>query len=374
MTKWKATVTLPAHPFEVEVDAASEDEAVSEARGQMLSVASVEVEEVIPPTPAYSSAEPPPPGVTPIGPSYFTKDLRDYLPDSIPTEANSAAMTRNAFQAQPTHSDNVDTNWGVPVYYGRAVDPRWTIAQIDSGQTRGYTKDALGKQLHIPADFRPAGGSDGSGDQNFNVWDQVPDANGQTWYWVFRLGDAGFINRTNRTLRVYRAVRHEVGSDFFSYVDEPPPVHPPLRADDLRADSVSSMSELEVYCVAEGPVGWFEDSSAQGRKPCATADSALLRFGDVLFLDMTDAEIDARNTTAAGKAFLRGLAHKGTLVARNGGNAGKWSVKFESSIGRDVNPWTGSLALPFRYGSLLSVSEWQTRMKVVRRDALPPRP
>ena len=91
---------------------------------------------------------------------------------------------------------------------------------------------------------------------------------------------------------------------------------------------------MGVRCLSGHTVAPFDHSATVGNTCSGDTSPATTRLsmGNVVFLDMSHAQIDALAIPTWQKAILRGLADYGAVVGMNGGAA--WSLKYENPLDR----------------------------------------
>ncbi len=307
--------------------------------------------------------------------SHYNTKLSDMFPGGIPVEANSAARTASTFNGSPSLTTTTNQRWSIPIYYARPSDPLYTLNVTNFG-SKDYTQD-LPSQIRLPQGAAQADSA--AGDQAIWIENQEDG-----FVYHCRLGDAGSINHTTHVITSWRCFRLESDGSGFRFDDEPVPRAQPIRPEELTQTNgdIGHMLSLNVSCVSEGAVGWLSTSDSVGRNICNGNDNALLRFGDVVYLNMTDTAIANLSIPDYGKNILRGLAHYGAIVERNSGtpqaDGSDWYLQFENQLDRTSvggsNPYTGNIALPLDYSTILTNSQWKNNMKVIDPTQLPPRP
>jgi hypothetical protein len=291
--------------------------------------------------------------------SRFNTPLRERHPNGIPVAANSATMVANTFNGSPQLSNAVNQNWSIPIYYSRGSDPLYRL-NITNFQAKNYVQD-LPDSIRLPAGASPS--LSASGDQNIWVYDQTDG-----FIYHFRLGPDGGINHSTKVITGWRCFRLEAEGSGFRFPNEPVPRAAPIRPEELLepGGDIGHVISFNCSCVGEGPVGWYAESDSVGRNICGKADSALVHFGHVLYLDRTDAQIEALSIPGWGKNLLRGLAHYGCIVERNSGSpqadGSDWYLQFENQLDRAGNPYTGAISLPLGYSTLINYKQY---MKVI---------
>ena len=284
--------------------------------------------------------------------------------DKAPVDPNSSTMiTKMVSDGVPgVATQTVLKNWGFPLYFGTATDPLYTL---DITENLPFENEIDGTQIHIPDAAIPSAGTDAV----MRVLDQT---NGFSYH-LQRV----VIDRTTRTVTAWRSFRLNYSGIGFHQPNEPPTGLGPIRPEELAAGYVNHTMMLSARCLSGHNVPPYDESVTQGKTCAGDIDPAATRLsmGNVVFLDMTAAEIDALPVSIWEKAILRGLAEHGAVVAFNGGAA--WHLQFENPLDRTVfghpDPYAAA-GLPsiLDYSHTLdSVGGWGAKLKVLVPFARP---
>jgi hypothetical protein len=253
------------------------------------------------------------------------------------------------------------SGWGFPLYFGRATDPLYQIVLRETRFTYGQHIDGL--RIHAPSGMQPSNLSDGV----VYVIDQV---DGYTYR--FRLT---VVDDTARTISAWHAFRLETYGSGFNTVEEPPTGLLPIRPEELAAGYVNHTVGLHAKCLSGHSVAPYEGSGTKGKQCVPTDAASRLSMGNVVFLDLTDEQIDALSIPMWQKAICKGLADHGALVGFNG--SGSWTLTFEAPQDRtaygEPNPYT-ALGLPptLDYANALDeIGGWGAHLKVLARFPRP---
>jgi hypothetical protein len=256
-----------------------------------------------------------------------------------------------------------DLNWAYPVYDGKSSDPAYTINVTGPGLFRNYIQDIPGTTVHIPLGAQPSQGSDGV----MQVYDET---NGFIYHFQRTV-----IDDATGTINTWRAQRLVATGQGFRFADEPPELKTPIQPDELTdGHSIDHMMQAMVACTTGTPVPPYDQSVTVG-KTCSGVSSTV-SVGNVVFLNMTDAQINALNLPTWETNLLLGLAHYGAIVAGNTGGA-SLALRFESSLDRtslgQPNPWAAvglDKTLDFSH-ALDSVGGWAKNLAVLKPFARP---
>jgi hypothetical protein len=321
-----------------------------------------------PPTGPFSKSNPPPASWNLYGAnSVFNTPLSKHFPNGIPIAPNSATKVGNTFNGSPQLLPTVNERWSIPIYFSRSSDPLYRL-NITNFRSKDYVQD-LPDAIRLPSDATAS--LSVSGDQNIWVVDQTDG-----FVYHFRLGPEGGINHSTKVITGWRCFRLQAEGTGFRFPDEPVPRAAPIRPEELSVPGgdIGHIISFNCSCVGEGAVGWYSTSDSVGRNICNKPDSALVHFGDFMYLDRTDAQIAAVNAPEWKKNMWRGLAHYGCIVERNSGSpqpdGTDWYFQFENRLDRATNPYTGSIALTLDYSSGM---DWHQHMRVIDPTKLPPK-
>jgi hypothetical protein len=256
-----------------------------------------------------------------------------------------------------------DLNWSHPVYDGKSTDPAYKINITGPGLTRDYFQDIQGTFVHIPQGAVPNAGSDG-------VMEVYDETNGFIYQFQQTVIDA-----STRTITAWRALRLAQNGQGFRFSDEPPGLKTPIQASELTdGHSIDHMMSAMVRCTTGKNVPPYENSVTLG-KTCSGVTNTV-SVGNVVFLNMTDAQINALNLPTWETNLLLGLAHYGAIITGNSGGA-SFALRFESSLNRtslgQPNPWAAvglDKTLDFSH-ALDSVGGWAKNLAVLKPFARP---
>jgi hypothetical protein len=272
-------------------------------------------------------------------------------------DPNSGMMIRKLVADGPpaVSTPAVRKSWGTPLYFGRARDPLYRL-RFATGFD--YTDEIRGRRIHIPRRARPSKGNDGV------MW--VVD---QTDGFTYVLQQA-VVHRATRVIHARMGYRLREDGLGFRYPDGPPTGVQPIRPEELAAGYVNHAMSMEVECLSGHAVAPFNGSRADGHT-CAGGGAGRLNLGNVVFLDMTHAQIDALHLPRWEDAILKGLADHGAVVGLNGGS-GHWALKFENPLDRTSlgkrNPYA-AVGVPAKMDfahALHTVGGWGAHLKVLK--------
>jgi hypothetical protein len=266
--------------------------------------------------------------------------IRKMLADGPPTPS-----TRSSREA-----------WGFPVYFGRPSDPLYRLELSETSHP--FEQEIDGARIHVPAGAKPSAGSD-------RVMRVVDQPSGFSYHI-----QQAKIDAATRTIVAWRSHRLRVDGLGFRGPTSPPTGIGPIRPEELAAGDVNHTIMLSARCLSGHPVPPYAESVTRGDS-CGDSDAPTTRLsiGNIVFIDLSDAEIDALPVSTWEKALLRGLADHGALVAFNGDAA--WAFQFEGPQSRtalgEQDPYA-SAGLPetLDYSETLnSVGGWGAHLKVL---------
>ncbi|MBA2240283.1 MAG: hypothetical protein H0W09_03415 [Solirubrobacterales bacterium] len=284
--------------------------------------------------------------------------------DRSDVAANSETMIGRMLADGGPAPESVNSNqiWGIPIYYARASDPLYTL-ELSGGFD--YTREINGETIHVPVGAKPSAGSDGV------IW--VVD---QTDGFVYAMQRAT-VNHDSRVISAWKGYRLASDGSGFRYPSGPPTGIEPIRPEELKAGYVNHTMSMGVRCLSGHPVAPFDQSLTVG-EACsgdANAASTRLSMGNVVFLDMSHAEIEALSIPTWQEAILKGLADHGAVVGLNGGAA--WSLKFENRLDRtslgEPDPYAAA-GLPSTLhwdDALDGAGGWAAHLKVLKPFSRP---
>jgi hypothetical protein len=216
-------------------------------------------------------------------------------------------------------SGNADTadDWSHPLYFSRPTDPTYTV---HCAQPWG-TCDVEGMQVKIPADARPAGGSDG----HLAVIDQQSGWEYDFWQVQQKPSGGGtlVISWGGRTRIDGDGLGSPATASNFGLAAGV------IRPSELAAGNIDHALFMVVRCT-NGTAVWPGDLTNPGRtcSEIGLPNDNAPAMGQHFYLDMTDEQIDALKEPTWQKAILRAMAHYGMYVGDTGG--GSWGIEFES--------------------------------------------
>jgi hypothetical protein len=222
-----------------------------------------------------------------------------------------------------------------------------------------YTREIAVSSIHMPQGARPASGSDAV------MW-VVDQADGYTY--ILQQTSVDDSTHTITAWKGYRLASEGLG---FRYPDGPPTGVQPIRPEELAAGYVNHAMSMGAKCLSGHAVAPFYRSATVGKTCDGDTSPATTRLsmGNVVFLDMTHAQIDALGKPTWQEAILKGLADYGAVVGLNGGAA--WSLKYENPLDRTglgkSEPYTAA-GLPDKLDfshALVGVGGWQANLKVL---------
>jgi hypothetical protein len=194
-------------------------------------------------------------------------------------------------------------------------------------------------QVHIPARARPAGG----GDANLAVIDQSTHREYDFWQVQSRTLPSGggpltisYGGWTTVDVDANDGLASDATAAHFGLAAGV------IRGPEIQAGRIDHALYATVYCDDGTKVG-----AARGLgRSCSQVglpNSGAPAMGQHLFLDMSDAQIDALGKPAWEAGILKAMAHYGMIIGDTGGGKWGWSIQPESgssytSFGRR-DPW-----------------------------------
>ena len=259
-----------------------------------------------------------------------------------------------------------------PLYYSKPTDPLYTI------RCRKWISACTvdGMQVRIPAQARPAGGSDAhlavidqAAGREYGFWEtESLPAGGGTLY----IGHGGYTPiGTSGALGIgSSSLSNAVTAAHFGLAAGV------VRPEELAAGQINHALFMVVKCT-NGTYVWPARGPGVGRT-CSSmglsnADAPAL--GQHFYLDMTDAEISALPIPTWKKTILRAMARYGMFVGDTGATTLGWSIVVQSgssytSFGQ-ADPWV-SLAKQYGiasysgkyYFDLKDTIDWKSKLRV----------
>jgi hypothetical protein len=247
-------------------------------------------------------------------------------------------------------------SWGFPLYFGTSNDPLYTLKVAGDAD---FSQDIDGARVHLPPGAKPSAGADGV----LRLLDQV---NGFSYHLQHAV-----VDDSNKVITAWRSHRLKYDGLGFRFPDGPPTGLEPIRPEELAAGYVNHTMMLSARCLSGHSVAPYDQSLTIGKTCDGDADpgSTRLSIGNVVYLDMTHAEIEVLPIPTWQKAILRGLADHGAVVAFNGG--APWALTFENPLdrttfGRDDPYAAAGLPSTLDYSDALdTVGGWAANLKVL---------
>jgi hypothetical protein len=253
------------------------------------------------------------------------------------------------------------SDWVHPYYFSAADDPVFTIHCL---KTWG-TCEVEGMKVRIPDAARPAGGGDG----HMAVVDQAGG-------WEYDFWQVKSKPQGGGTITISWGGRTAIGTpDADGLGSDANAAHYGLlggiiRYQEIAAGHIDHALFLIIKCDGGGIV-----YPASGKGSACADGSVAPQEGSRVFLDMSDAEIDALEAPLWKKAIFRALAHYGAFVGDTGGSP--WGVGIESgstytSFGLPnpwdewakqqpgASQWNGKTLVPIGDGGV----DWKSRLHV----------
>jgi hypothetical protein len=251
--------------------------------------------------------------------------------------------------------------WAFPLYFGRESDPLFKIV-LDS-PSGSYAKAINGQMVHTPPKMKPSSGSDGA----FRLLDQPGG-------YQYHLRVA-WVDYNAKIVHAHTGFRLALGGSGFGDIHEPPTGLLPIRPEDLAAGRVNHTVGVHIKAPSGTPVAPYDQSSGRGQPVPGIDPAKCLSFGNIIFLDLSEDDIDELLVPIWTKAILKGLATYGALVSFNGGIS--WTLTYEHAFDRTVygkpDPWKAAgitFPLDFR-NALNSVGGWEKHLRVLQPFARP---
>ena len=278
--------------------------------------------------------------------------------DTSKVDPNSDVMIRTLMSDGPPRDITADvrSKWGFPFYFAREQDPVYEI--VISGTNAPFALEIDGLFVHCPVGVQTSSGSDG-------VFRLVEQTDGYTYHF-----QRAFVDDTARMIHAWRSYRLETDGPGFHNDEEPPTGLEPIRPEELAAGFVRHTVGLHARCLSGHNVAPYDLSGTKG-VPCDPINDPTTRLsmGNVVFVDMKVAEVEALDIPTYQKAILKGLAVHGALVGFNGSH--NWTLTYEAPQDRTAfgrpDPYEAA-GLP----STLSIANaldaaggWGARLKVL---------
>jgi hypothetical protein len=282
--------------------------------------------------------------------------------DTSNVDPNSQTMIDKMVADGPPSAvtQNVLLNWGYPIYFGRSNDPLYTLSLTDNSEV---SKATTGSKIHLPLGAQPNKGSDGQM--------RIIDEAANYAYHIERCS----LNNTAHTLSCWRGTKYVADGNGFRYdiaADQAPGTAGPIRPEELAAGYVNHTMLAMMRCLSGHNIAPMNGFVTVG-KTCSgdtNPDATRLSIGNVIFLDLTHAQIDALGLPLWEQAILKGLHDHGMVVVGNTGGP-SWALKFESYADRTLfgepNPYSAygvPMNMDFSH-ALDTVGGWDVHLKVI---------
>jgi hypothetical protein len=248
-------------------------------------------------------------------------------------------------------NDYYDDSLGEPIYYGRASDPIYKITSCGS-QTQNLTDihNPVGKYFHMPNLAAPSNtyGSFGYGDEFFVAWDQT--TNEVLAVYNYGRGNVALQNCTATTNAAacstpstWGACTQSNWATDTAYGTKPtgtgaldvPGWALAVRTKEWMEGQINHALYLNTACEGSATT-YFPDMSGPAgvcnlvSNPLPTTNRPF--EGNLVFLDYTDAQINAMNLPAWQKPLIMALAHYGGYIGdTNNGSGAINPSRFESN-------------------------------------------
>lgn len=278
--------------------------------------------------------------------------------DKSKVDPNSAVMIRTLMSDGPPKdiTAEVRSMWGFPFYFARAQDPVYEI--VLSETTAPFEREINGRFVHCPVGVETSSSSD-------SVFRLVEQTDGYTYHF-----QRAFVDDAARVIHAWRSYRLETNGPGFHNIKEPPTGLEPIRPEELAAGFVRHTVGMHAKCLSGHNVAPYDLSVTKGVTCDPINDpTTRLSMGNVVFVDMTVAEVEALNIATYKKAILKGLAIYGALVGYNGFR--NWTLTYEAPQDRTVfgrpDPYVAA-GLPSTLSianALDAVGGWGAKLKVL---------
>jgi hypothetical protein len=229
---------------------------------------------------------------------------------------------------------------------------------VIAGTTAPFSREINGLFVHCPVGVKTSSGSDG-------VFRLVEQTDGYTYHF-----QRAFVDDTARVIHAGRSYRLETDGPGFHDIKEPPTGLEPIRPEELAAGFVRHTVGLHAKCLSGHSVAPYDLSGTKGVSCDPINDpTTRLSMGNVVFVDMTVAQVEALDIPTYQKAILKGLAVYGALVGFNGSN--NWTLTYEAPQDRTAfgrpDPYVAA-GLPSTLSiakALDAVGGWDAKLKVL---------
>lgn len=204
-------------------------------------------------------------------------------------------------------------DWQHPIYFSRPTDPVFTIHCTE----QWGTCDVEGAQVRIPAQARPAGGTD----KHLAVIDQ--QTGWEYDFWNVQkdgpVGQGGVLNISwgGKTRIDGNGLGTNATAAHFGLAAGI------VRGEELKAGRIEHALFLAVRCT-NGSSVWPSAPNGTGAPCSSTYRGSAPPMGALVRLEMTDAQIDALPVPAWKKPILKALARYGSYIGDTTGNPAMW--------------------------------------------------
>jgi hypothetical protein len=278
--------------------------------------------------------------------------------DTSKVDPNSAVMIR-ALLSDGLPKDitpELRSMFGFPFYFARAQDPMYEI--VLSETIAPFEREINGRSVHCPVGVQTSNSSD-------SVFRLVEQTEGYTYHF-----QRASVDDDARVIHAWRSYRLETDGPGFHHVEEPPTGLQPIRPEELAAGFVRHTVGMHAKCLSGHNLAPYDRSVTKGVACDPINDrTTRLSMGNIVFVDMTVADIDALNIRTYQKAILKGLAVHGALVGYNGYR--NWTLTYEAPQGRTAfgkpDPYQAA-GLPKTLSiahALDEVGGWGAKLKVL---------
>ena len=296
------------------------------------------------------------------------------IPANPPLHPRSSAIVARLLSASAGYTDvrndAAGGDWNYPIYVGTANDPAYTVKC-----TKPWGKcNVQNTTVHIPAYAKTERGEDGHLDvvdlatgYEYNFW-QAGDRSGNPNI----SGGALLISWGGRTKLGGSALAAE--GNHAGYAASAIALYPA----EILAGHIDHALGLDVRCADEPTVFPAILHATDG--PCNAADSPY--YGMLIQLNMSDAEIDALNTSRYDKVIKKALAHYGAYVYDVGADNSFLMLSYLSYTTQGLaDPWIGTILPDMRkYGVAqgggdrwqlgpmfggLGIFDWTSKLRII---------
>ncbi|HEX2087540.1 MAG TPA: hypothetical protein VHF89_17785 [Solirubrobacteraceae bacterium] len=243
------------------------------------------------------------------------------LPPNPRLASNSNTLVNTVVNYGPlshmtANNAGTELDWGHPIFWSKPTDPVFTIHCLEQwGKC-----DIEGKQIRIPDEARPAGGSDG----HMTVVDQATGMEYDMWQVKSKPKGGGVLTTSWGGMTSIDG--DGLGSD--AVAAQFGTAAGKIRAEELEAGRINHALFLVVKCDSGK---WVYPATKAGGS-CAgigLPTDVAPPMGAHFMLDMSPQEIAALNAPQWKKTILTAMAEYGMFVGDTGGD---WGIKTESGL------------------------------------------